>query len=220
MNGLYGYPTASSMLGHLGQTSSPIEVTITGILDGSVLDELKAAQSNYRDYAAQLDQAKAAIARMPAGPERTQAQQIEARGEQSLTQQFVSYRQARDLYNNFVTTMSTYSFGAYAPSMMSGMADLGQLQPIVIAIIGVAALAALASQLAGVISAMHGHEVATKGYIDQLAGLVHEIGGLPMAVGSGLQQVAIAAAIGLGVFVLFKLWKKHETGSVSVAEAA
>lgn len=216
MNALYGYPSLGTLsLGHLGQTQSSVEVTITGILDGSVLDELKQAQADYRDYASQLDRQKAAIANMPPGPQRTQAENLERAGEQSLTQQFVAYRKARDLYNDFATQMQAYGFGIYKPALMSGMNDLGQYQPVVLAILAVAVLAALASQLSGVISAMHGHEVATKGYIDQLAGLLHELGGLPVAVGSGMKELAVAAAIGLGVFIVFKLFQKRQGASSS-----
>jgi hypothetical protein len=216
MNALYGYPSLGALsLGHLGQAQSGIEVTITGILDGSVLDELKQAQSDYQNYASQLDQQKASIANMPIGPARTQAENVERAGEQSLTNQFVAYRKARDLYNEFATEMQAYGFGIYKPELMSGMRGLGQYQPVVLAILAVAALAALASQLSGVISAMHGHEVATKGYIDQLAGLLHETAGLPVALGSGMKDLAIAAAIGLGVFVLFKLFQKRQGASSS-----
>jgi hypothetical protein len=225
VNGLYNYPSAPMTLGHFGQLGqqSDIEVTIMGILDGSVLDELKQAQRDYQDYAAQLDQKKAAIAQMPLGPDRTQAEAIERAGEQSLTQQFVAYRQARDTYNNFATQMQAYGFGVYKPALMSGMSgfgSLGQLQPIVIAIMAVAVLAALASQLSGMISAMHGHEVATKGYIDQLAGLLHEFAGLPPAVGAGVKDVAIGAAIFLGVFIIYKLFEKRQSGSSASAAPA
>jgi hypothetical protein len=226
VNGLYNYPTAPMTLGSFGQLGqqSGLEVTVMGILDGSVLDELKQAQRDYQDYASQLDQAKASIAQMPLGPARTQAEAVERAGEQSLTQQFVSYRQARDTYNNFATQMQAYGFGVYKPALMSGLGRFGQIEPttaIVLAILAVAALAALASQLSGVISAMHGHEVATKGYIDQLAGMLHELGGLPPAIGAGVKDVAIGAAIFLGVFIIYKLFEKRQSaGSTSVAPAA
>lgn len=216
VNGLYNYPSAPMTLGHLGQSQSALEVTVWSILDGSAADEIDAAKRKYQDYAADLDQKKAAVASLT-GAERARAEALAKSGEASLVQQFVAYRQARDTYNEFRRQMQTYSFGAYAPR---GLSSLGQTETIVLAIIGVAALAALASQLSSMISAMHGHEVNTRGILDQLAEVLKQLGALPQGLGTGVKDIAIGAAILLGVYVAFTLFRKRQAGSAASAGPA
>jgi hypothetical protein len=215
VNGLYNYPSAPMTLGHLGQSQSNIEVTVWSILDGSAANEIDAAKRKYQDYAAELDQQKAATSSLT-GAAKAQAEALAKAGEQSLVQQFVAYRQARDTYNEFRRQMQTYSFGAYMPR---GLSSLGQTETVVLAIIGVAALAALASQLSSMISAMHGHEVNTRGILDQLAEVLKQLGALPQGIGVGVKDVAIGAAILLGVYIVFKVFQKRSGGSSPVTTA-
>ena len=218
MNGLYNYPSAPMTLGHLGQSQSGLEVTVWSILDGSAADDIDASKRRYQEYASELDRQKSAAASL-VGAARSQADALAKAGEQSLVQQFVSYRQARDTYNEFRRQMQTYSFGAYMPR---GLSSLGQTETVVLAILAVAALAALASQLSSMISAMHGHEVNTRGILDQLAEVLKQLGALPQGLGTGMKDIAIGAAVLLGVYVAFKLFQKRQSSgaAVSVAPAA
>ena len=180
--------------------SDQTQASIMSILDGTTLQQIKQMYSDYQDNAAALDKSKAAIDAMPMSDDKLKAIVLQSQGEDALRQQFVIYRQLRDDYNSFVTQASPYTLGMWNPGLAGfrGMGALGVIPQAVLVIAGIVALAFLADKIAEAIAAGQGKDIATKGYIDQLADLTK--------AGTGLIGTLTTTAIVGGIaFVAFKL---------------
>jgi hypothetical protein len=223
------------LLGSLGATAQQLDekgaTSLYGILTGSTYNQIKALHDDYKSLAATLDSQLAAIQRISDPATRAQAQQIYDQANASLTKQFQIYVQLRDSYNDAVRQISVASFGFAVPKTAS-FSGLGVLPAVVFAgmtltqiFVAAGLTIALLWAITDLVGSFKTQSGTTQRYTNQLAQVLDAAGAVFEHAGTGAKNlssgalnIAYAAAIGVGVFLAFKLLSKKKSSSSTTIE--
>lgn len=190
----------------LGRMGDATQDTIYDIITGKTYSQIKDLETAYHANAMSLDATKAALDKMPPGPGKNRAAQLQAAGETSLRQQFSAYAALKDRYNSFITQARGYMGGVYNPSL-AGLGIFGAddtALAIVALIAGVSALVVAADLIKNGMAFARGQDVNTKGFIDQISDAIKASGGAIASGGNTAIKLAIVGGIGFVGYLFLK----------------
>jgi hypothetical protein len=206
-------------MGALGATATSMDEKATNslwsILKGDTYNEIVSLHDEYKRVAKTLDDQLVTINRLQAGPQKNAAMQLYDMANASLTQQFVTYRTLRDQYNEVVRMISMASLGFTVPKTVS-LSGLGAIPAVVFAgmtltqiFVAAGLTVALLWAITDLVAAFKGQSQQTQRYSNQIAQILAASGEANQSITSCAVKVAISAAIGLGVLILFKVMRKR-----------
>lgn len=202
--------------------NSQEQVTFWSVVSGDARQQILDMAAENKRALQDLDARKNALDNISDPVVKVTAQKLYAAGMDSFNKQYGQFVQAREKYNTIATQIRTVTGGLYKPELVAGtLSGMGFLPaiPVAIEVALVAAGVIIAlNELVNLVGAWKGQSNATRGYIDQLSDAMKSGGQAVVDVGSGLQKVAWAAAIGLGVYMAFQ-WARNRRSSSTVSSA-
>jgi len=127
MNGLYGYPSPA----HVGMGSlnpdqqQAAEVTVTGVINGSVYRDIKNMQSDQRKWNGKVASMKVQLDRLDDSEKKRQALAAWQKLNTINKQQDQRLRQAVDKYNQVARLVRQVSLNFIQPKMLAGLGAVG-----------------------------------------------------------------------------------------------
>jgi hypothetical protein len=201
------------------------------IMDGTTAAELKAARDAVWNKRTALEELYSVAYNMPSGSDRDAAIAQYRDADSALLTEQQSVNAAIAQYSAAVNTIQTYSLNYYQPPQLSG---LGAIPVAVTVIVGVAAVAAALYGLSAAISSARGDSGVTTQKIESLANLLKSLGVAPSPeditniidkmkdkswlesigdifgnAGTLTRNIAIAGAVGFGMYLLYGVLKKR-----------
>lgn len=194
-----GMASYGSGMGDLNQDG--VVSWLTGIIDGSVAQDLLQKRNELYDMRTEAQQLHNDATAMPdSDPNKMQALSAATFAVQYANAGLTSYNEAKAKYDKISNLIQTYSLGAVTPAQLG---VLPIVLPIVLTIAGVAVVAVAVNALAGLVDSIKSNGQAARGYIDQAAGFIGAIGGTAVDISNSALKFAGIAALGLvGYFIL------------------
>lgn len=174
---------------------------VRNLIDGKVTEQLRTLRRDAQEYRGRLEMDLQAAQRMPPGPEKSRAENIGAQAQAAYSRHMSDIQNAIAKHDELARLVQTISGGNYTPPQLGTLGS-----PIVIGGIAVGAIvasAALVAAMTALVSAFRS-DPKSKGYLEQLEGVVRAGGGVVQEVGNTWLKVGFVAGVGALAYFLFK----------------